>query len=118
MLAARRPLPRREAHPKEAHRVDMFPCAALRLRAQRLPAEAAEGKYFGLCRSLENLPRRNCLISRPEALSFNKEMKDVLRKAGNSQVTETYIRPLLLRPPHRTPGGYRAMARNLVSTCS
>ncbi|PYU66561.1 MAG: hypothetical protein DMG49_21755 [Acidobacteria bacterium] len=49
-------------------------------------------ELLGLRRGLENSPRLSpALIVEPHDrnLSFNKEMQEALRKAGNSRVTET-----------------------------
>lgn len=83
--------------PKETHRVDMFPSAASRLAGATpagLQAEAeknaAKWNYLDYAEALKTRPVL-ILESHDRNLSFNRDMKEALRKAGNSRVTETYI---------------------------
>jgi len=83
--------------PKETHRVDMIPAAVPRLAGTTpggLQAEAEENaakwNYLDYAATLKTRP---VLIveSHDRNLSFNKDMTEALRKAGNLRVTETYI---------------------------
>ena len=85
------------SRPKETHPVDMFPSAASRLAGATpagLQAEAEENaakwNYLDYAEALKTRP---VLIveSHDRNLSFNKEMKEALQKAGNTRVTETYM---------------------------
>ena len=83
--------------PKETHRVDMIPAAVPRLAgttAGGLQAEAeknaAKWNYLDYAAALKTRPVL-ILESHDRNLSFNKDMTEALRKAGNLRVTETYI---------------------------
>lgn len=83
--------------PKETHRVDMIPAAVPRLTgttAGGLQAEAEENaakwNYLDYAAALKTRPVL-ILESHDRNLSFNKDMTEALRKAGNLRVTETYI---------------------------
>jgi dipeptidyl aminopeptidase/acylaminoacyl peptidase len=83
--------------PKETHRVDMIPAAVPRLTgttAGGLQAEAEENaakwNYLDYAAALKTRPVL-ILESHDRNLSFNKDMIEALRKAGNLRVTETYI---------------------------
>jgi pimeloyl-ACP methyl ester carboxylesterase len=83
--------------PKETHRVDMIPSASSRLAGTtpaglqaEAEANAAKWNYLDYAEALRNLP---VLIveSHDRNLSYNKEMKKALQKAGNTRVTEAYL---------------------------
>ena len=83
--------------PKETHRDDMIPAAVPRLAgttAGGLQAEAEENaakwNYLDYAAALKTRPVL-ILESHDRNLSFNKDMTEALRKAGNLRVTEAYI---------------------------
>jgi len=83
--------------PKETHRVDMIPAAVPRLAGTtpgglQVEAEknAARWNYLDYAAALKTRPVL-ILESHDRNLSFNKDMTEALRKAGNLRVTETYI---------------------------
>jgi pimeloyl-ACP methyl ester carboxylesterase len=83
--------------PKETHRVDSLPAGSTRLAGTTpagLQAEAeANATKWNYLDYTEALKTRPVLIleSHDRNLSYNKEMKEALQKAGNARVTETYI---------------------------
>jgi len=83
--------------PKETHRVDRIPSASSRLAGTtpaglqaEAEANAAKWNYLDYAEALRNRP---VLIveSHDRNLSYNKEMKEALQKAGNTRVTEAYL---------------------------
>jgi uncharacterized protein len=83
--------------PRETHRVDIIPSAAPRLAGTTpagLQAEAEENaakwNYLDYAEALKTRPVL-ILESHDRNLSFNKDMKEALRKSGNPRVTEVYI---------------------------
>jgi pimeloyl-ACP methyl ester carboxylesterase len=83
--------------PRETHRVDMIPAAVPRLAgttAEGLQAEAeANATNWNYLDYAEALKTRHVLIleAHDRNLSYNKDMKVALQKAGNTRVTEIYV---------------------------
>ena len=83
--------------PTETHRVDMFPAAAPRLAGTtpaglqaEAEANAAKWNYLDYAEALKTRPVL-ILEAHDRNLSYNKDMKVALQKAGNTRVMETYV---------------------------
>jgi uncharacterized protein len=83
--------------PRETHRIDAIPAASSRLPGTTpagLQAEAeANATKWNYLDYAEALKTRPVLIleAHDRNLSYNKDMKTALQKAGNTRVTETYV---------------------------
>jgi pimeloyl-ACP methyl ester carboxylesterase len=83
--------------PRETHRIDSFPAASTRLAGTtpaglqaEAEANAAKWNYMDYAEALKTRPVL-ILEAHDRNLSYNKEMKAALQKAGNTRVTETYM---------------------------
>jgi pimeloyl-ACP methyl ester carboxylesterase len=83
--------------PRETHRVDAIPAASSRLPGTtpaglqaEAEANAAKWNYLDYAEALKTRPVL-ILEAHDRNLSYNKDMKAALQKAGNARVTETYM---------------------------
>ncbi len=83
--------------PTETHRVDMLPAAVPRLAGTtpaglqtEAEANAAKWNYLDYAEALKTRPVL-ILEAHDRNLSYNKDMKVALQKAGNTRVMETYV---------------------------
>jgi len=83
--------------PRETHRIDAIPAASSRLPGTtpaglqaEAEANAAKWNYLDYAEALKTRPVL-ILEAHDRNLSYNKDMKAALQKAGNTRVTETYV---------------------------
>jgi len=83
--------------PRETHRIDSFPAASSRLAGTtpaglqaEAEANAAKWNYLDYAEALKTRPVF-IVESHDRNLSYNKEMKEALQKAGNTRVKESYL---------------------------
>jgi pimeloyl-ACP methyl ester carboxylesterase len=83
--------------PRETHRIDSFAAASTRLAGTtpasleaEAEANAAKWNYLHYAEALKTRPVL-ILEAHDRNLSYSKDMKTALQKAGNTRVTETYV---------------------------
>jgi pimeloyl-ACP methyl ester carboxylesterase len=83
--------------PRETHRIDAIPAASSRLPGTtpaglqaEAEANAAKWNYLDYAEALKNRPVL-ILEAHDRNLSYNKDMKAALQKAGSTRVTEIYM---------------------------